>query len=219
VNTTDTARFWLDTLLHSYSQVLFQSQRFCGLLIVLAIALDGTTALLGSLLGWAGALLGARLIRADAALVRAGYYGFNGVLVGLALSHFLGGSWFSASGILVFSALSAPLIHLQIRRWSLPPYTSAFVLLSWCAWLLATGFDLLPAAAAATIPAAAETGLPDWLAGPIHGLGQVFFLGSVPAGLLILAALAVSAPRNAACWLICLASSLYRNAQPESAGR
>jgi urea transporter len=124
VNTRDTARFWLDTLLHSYSQVLFQCHRFCGLLILLAIALDGATALLGSLLGWGGALLGARLIKADAALVRAGYFGFNGILVGLALSHFLGGSWLSASGILVFSALSAPLIHLQIRRWSIPPYTS-----------------------------------------------------------------------------------------------
>lgn len=197
MNTRDTARFWLDTLLHSYSQVLFQCHRFCGLLILLAIALDGATALLGSLLGWSGALLGARLIRADAALVRAGYYGFNGVLVGLALGHFLGGSWFSASAILLFSALSAPLIHLQIRRWSIAPYTSAFVLLGWCAWLLVTGAGLLPAAQA-TLPATDGTGLPDWLAGPIQGLGQVFFLGSLPAGLLILAALAVSAPRNAA---------------------
>nr|WP_256557937.1 urea transporter [Marinobacterium sedimentorum] len=191
--------------MHSFSQILFQSHRGCGALILLAIGLESITALLGSLLGWGGALLGARLIRADSTMTRAGYYGFNGALVGLALNLLLGLSWFGAAAIVAFSALSAPLVQLQIRRWRIPPYTSAFVLLSWCAWLLAPMQELLP------IVAIAEVAIPDtapyttvgamtllqWIAVPVRGLGQVFFLGSVPAGLLILAALALSAPRNA----------------------
>ncbi|WP_157890346.1 urea transporter [Marinobacterium aestuarii] len=211
MNTKLTPACWRDTLLHSFSQVLFQSHRGCGALILLAIGLESITALLGSLLGWGGALLGARLIRADSAMIRAGYYGFNGALVGLALNLLLGLSWFSLACILAFSALSAPLVQLQIRRWRIPPYTSAFVLLSWSAWLLASMLELLPiaaipdvatshAAALDTAMADAATGaisLQQWSAGLIRGLGQVFFLGSLPAGLLILAALALSAPRNA----------------------
>jgi urea transporter len=38
-------------------------------------------------------------------------------------------------------------------------------------------------------------------------------------GLTLLGLPALTAPFVIACWLICLASSLYRNAQPESAGR
>jgi urea transporter len=197
VSTRLTAAFWLDTLLHSFSQILFQSHRYCGALILLAIALESITALLASLLGCGAALLGAQLIQADRDLVRAGYYGFNGALVGLALHLGLGLSWPSAAAILVFAASTAPLIQLQIRRWRIPPYTSAFVLLSWCAWALATAFDLLPGALP---PKAAllEITLLQGSEGLVHGLGQVFFLASLPAGLVVLAALAVSAPRNAA---------------------
>jgi urea transporter len=202
VSTRPTPAFWLDALLHSFSQILFQSHRGCGALILLAIGVESITALLGSLLGWGGALLGARLIRADGAMMRAGYYGFNGALVGLALNLLLGLSWFSLVCILAFSALSAPLVQLQIRRWRIPPYTSAFVLLSWCAWLLASMPELLPIADVAIPDTAPDTAvgtmtLLQWIAGPVRGLGQVFFLGSVPAGLLILTALALSAPRNA----------------------
>nr|WP_158651778.1 urea transporter [Marinobacterium profundum] len=196
----------LDMLLHSFSQILFQSHRGCGALILLAIGLESITALLGSLLGWGGALLGARLIRADSAMMRAGYFGFNGALLGLALNLLLGQSWFSVTCILAFSALSAPLVQLQIRRWRIPPYTSAFILMSWCAWLLAAMLELLPntaipdTAALGTATDDAVTGaitLLQWSAGVVRGLGQVFFLESLPAGLLILAALALSAPRNA----------------------
>ncbi|UTW11069.1 urea transporter [Marinobacterium rhizophilum] len=189
--------FWFDTLLHSFSQILFQSQRPCGALVLLALALESATALVAGLLGCGAALLGARLIQADRALVRAGYYGFNGALVGLALHLWLGLSWVSAGAILVFSAATAPLIQRQIQRWRIPPYTSAFVLLSWCAWLLAAAFDLQPG----TTPLqAVEPGvtLLQGLEGLVRGLAQVFFLASLPAGLLILAALAVTAPRNAA---------------------
>ncbi len=192
-----TASFWLDTLLHSFSQILFQSQRYCGALILLAIVLESFTALLAGLLGCAAALLGARLISADDALVRAGYYGFNGALVGLALNNTLGFSWQSGALIMAFAAATAPLIQLQIRRWRIPPYTSAFVLLSWCAWWLSATLELLPIA---TAPQAApsEIALVHGITAAVRGLGQVFFLESLPAGVLILAALAVSAPRNAA---------------------
>lgn len=191
----DTLSFWCEALLHSFSQIIFQTSRSCGLLLLLAIALQSPTLLLGAVAGCALALLSAGLSGYEPERIRSGEFGFNGALIGLAFSALLGLSTATLALIALASLLSAPLMEWQGRCFRLAPYTSAFVLLTWSTWLLAPT-DVSLAAAPFVAPQHIHTadGL---VAASLHGLGQILFLGKPVPALLCLVALLVASARDA----------------------
>lgn len=187
--------FWQDALLHSFSQIFFQTSRGCGLLLLLAIGLESPSLLLGGLAGCALALFSAGVCGYAADHIRAGHFGYNGALIGLALGALLGVTPDTLLLIALCSVLSAPLMEWQIRRWSLPPYTSTFVWLGWCALLVAPLFPLAPT----PLPAVnAPELLPIPVMAVLQGLGQVIFLASPLPALLVFAALAWASRRDCA---------------------
>ncbi|MFC6670952.1 urea transporter [Marinobacterium aestuariivivens] len=190
------ARYWLDALLHGFSQIFFQTSRCCGLLLLLAIGLESPFLLMAGLTGCIIAQFSAGLCGYEADRIRAGHYGYNGALIGLGLGTLLGLTPVSLLLVALFSVLSAPLMEWQIRRWSLPPYTSTFVLLSWCALAVAPLFPLAPATPLPTATSLELLPLP--ATAVIQGLGQVIFLTSPLPALLVLVALAWASRRDCA---------------------
>lgn len=196
-----------DAVLRGIGQVMLQDNAYAGLLFLIGIfcnsVLFGVAAALGAAVSTATAIgLGA-----DRSMIRAGMYGFNGALVGVALLYFLQPdalTWIcvifaSGTSTIVMAALLA-----LLKSWKIPVLTAPFVLTSLCFFLAIARFGrlhsthLLPTAG---LPASASVeGVVDAatvLEGLFNGIAQVFFQGSVLTGVLFVAGLAVSS--RAAC--------------------
>jgi len=175
-------------------QVMLQNHAGTGLLFAIGIALNSPgmalAAVLGSLLG---ALI-ARWLRASESDIREGLYGFNGVLIALAVSLFdLSCIPLLAGGLgLILSVL----LFRELKRRGIPAFTSPFVVITWGI------FALLPVAGIHPRPEAR----PIFLGGELlliegipQGFGQVMFQGDIWTEFLFIAGVFWSS-RVAAIW-------------------
>lgn len=203
----------IDASLRGVSQVVFQDHLPCALLILLAVAwaaYDGRhpALLVGALLATAIATLTARLLGADAALLERGLFGYNGMLVGIALPTFLAATpalWACVALGAVLSTVAMLAFITLLRPWRLQVLTAPFVLITWCLLLAAYQFARLPGAGlpvpALAHAAAIAPALPFTVQGivlaALRGVAQVFFLPDAASGALILAGLAAASRRAA----------------------
>lgn len=202
-----------DAVLRGSGQVVFMDSPLTGLLFFAAMlrgAWAGGTTLavaLGSVLGCVVATATAHLLRAEGAGLRAGLYGFNGMLVGAGLPTFLVASppmWL----MLVCAAACSTGVTLALaallRGRGIPGLTFPFVLVTWLALLAAYRLPLpglagLPPAAptAAPVMAVLGAGLEAHAALAVLGqaaltnVSQVFFVDDALAGALFVLGLAL----------------------------
>ena len=210
-----TALRFVDFNLRGVGQVMFQDNPLSGLLFLVAIAwgavaAGATEVLAGAVLAVVTATLTAMWLRADAQSLASGLYGYNAVLVGLALPTFLAPSPLLWCYVALGAAVSVVCMlgTVQVTRaWSVSALTFPFVLTSWLLLLASYGFagiegDALPFAnqVEAIDPAAANLLEPaGFAAGVLKSISQVFLKGNAVSALLFLAGLAVSSLPAAAC--------------------
>jgi len=161
-------------------QVFFQENALTGAFFALGIAVNSPkmalAAIIGSAIGWATA----RLLKFDEAETTAGIYGFNAVLVAIAMLLFFELNVASVVLLIVGCILSALITWLARRYLPFPTYTAPFIVTTWLLYLVgpSVGATLL------------DLGGPGRALGPIEtvakGIGQVMFQGSVWTGLLFL---------------------------------
>ena len=77
-----------DSVCRGCGQVMFQNNTVTGLLFFAGIFYNSTTLGVCAVLGTAASTLTAQLLGVDKPLVRAGLFGFNGTLAGIALPFF-----------------------------------------------------------------------------------------------------------------------------------
>ena len=197
-----------DSILRGLGQVMFQNNSYAGLLFLAGIALNSLLFAAAALAGCATATLAAIALGADRTQVRAGMFGFNGALVGIALLYFLAPTPLTWACVLLAAACSTVLMAAMLAAfdvWKLPVLTAPFVFTALAFFLSAARFGRLETTG--QLPTA---GLPKLAAvegvvtgttigeGLLTGIGQVFFQGSVLSGALFVAGLAVSSRRAAA---------------------
>ena len=205
---------FVDVNLRGIGQVMFQDNPLTGAFFLAAIGWGSYAAgapliAVGGVVALVVATVTAQWLRVDATALRAGLYGYNGVLVGLALATFIAPGpmlW----AYLVFGAAVSVIVMLGtanlVKPWGMSALTFPFVLTTWLLLLATYGFwglagEALPAAAVVTPfePAAApELGLTDFVQGVLHSVSQVFLKGSGVSALLLLAGLAVNSRAAAA---------------------
>lgn len=204
---------FLDINLRGIGQVMFQNHPLTGLLFLAAIAWGSYAGgmphvAFGGLLGLLAATLTAIALRVDRAGLAAGLYGYNGVLVGLALPTFLAPSLLLWCYVLLGAAVSvvAMLGTANVTKtWRVAALTFPFVLTTWLLLLAAHAFGGLDLAAASSdieFLDPAETNpleLAAFMAGVLKSISQVFLKGDAISALLLLAGLAVSSRAAAAC--------------------
>ena len=197
----------LDMHLRGIGQVMFQNHPLSGLLFLAALvwgaaAADAWPVLFGGLLGLVAGTLTAYGLRANAANLAAGLYGYNALLVGLALPTFLEPSallWFYVllgGAVSVVGTLGTAQVTGTFRVAAL---TFPFVLVTWLLLLATYGFAGLQGAAlpyasqvAPVDPAATDPlDLAAFAGGVLQSISQVFLKGDAVAALLLLAGLAV----------------------------
>lgn len=189
---------WATALCNGFSQIFLQRHPLCGVLCLLAIVVSAPALLGGALLGGISGLLTAQRRGYSKPERQAGLYSYNGVLLGLLLSHQLPWSPMLPLLIIASAGLSAMLVHQWLKRAPdgnrLMAYTAPFVGLG---WLL---LSVNPASVTATLPVAELSGL-TLTQGLLSGIGQVMLLQSPIAGLLIVTGLWLSS-RRAALWAL-----------------
>jgi urea transporter len=175
-----------------------------GLGLVCLVAVDG-----GLIVGPLGA---------DRTLIRAGLFGFNGVLVGIGLAFFLEFDFLLAVYIVLGAAVSTivmmALINL-LTPWDMPALTAPFVLTAWLLLFAVYQFDFLRpteliAPLARNPQAAVQTQLRELATGTggltvanlahglFRGVGEVMFQDNLLTGVIFLVAILVNSRISAA---------------------
>ncbi len=204
---------FVDINLRGVAQVMFQDNPLSGALFLAAIGWGSYAAgvpriALAGLLAVVVATLTAQWLRVEEAPLRAGLYGYNGVLVGLALAAFLAPGALMWVYVVLGAAVSVVVMLATanaVRPWG-SALTFPFVLTTWLLLLATYGFSGL---AGAALPAgnvvtafqpyeASPLALIDLAQGVLHSISQVFLKGSGVAALLLLAGLAVNSLAAAA---------------------
>lgn len=198
---------FIDVTLRGCAQVMFQNNPLTGLLFFAAIFVgafaEGNHAVAyGAVLGTATAtLFGMKL--PDQTSWKAGLYGYNGCLVGVALPTFLQVSPLLWMCILLGSVVSVIVticIADVLKTWKVAALTAPFVLVTWTLLLASYSFggmegNALPVPNLPHDLVAHNSNLfdgIDFLQSTFYGVSEVFLISTVIGSVLFLAGLAVS---------------------------
>ena len=193
--------------LRGVGQVMFQDNPATGALFLAAIAWGSFAAgvprvLIAGIVAVVIGTLTAQWLRVDRASLAAGLYGYNAMLVGMALATFLAPGPLLWVYVLLGAAVSV-VVTLGtanvVKGWG-GALTGPFVLTTWLLLLATYGFSglagaALPAAGVVTpfeSVAATRLSAGAFIEGVLHSVSQVFLKGSGLSALLLLAGLAVS---------------------------
>ena len=184
-------RGWLE----GYAQILFGHRPLGGLLAAAATFVVPAHGLAG-LLGLLTCNLWARALGRPAEHIAEGYYGYNGLLVGLAL-----GLYFRVSPAFVLLVAVVSLLTVVIaaaarnltdRYLGVPVLSLPFVFATWAALLAARRFAGVEIALDPVLVTDIGAGLlPQWIELYLRSLAATFFQLSVLSGALVFAALLV----------------------------
>ena len=177
-------------VLAGFAQVFMYKSPLAGACLVAAIALGSPMQALNALAGALVGALGAKAINLPAQSIRQGVCCFNGALIGIVLTHYLGANPATFFLTVVCSASSLVLGSLVSKLLRRPHYSSPFVLLTWLA--LATTPTLSP-----PLDIDVNQALDPALA-VLQGIGQGIFQSGTLSSALVLVALAIAKPAAAA---------------------
>ncbi len=205
---------FLDTLLRGTGQVMFQNNPLTGLLILIGIFVNSALFGIAGVLGLIVSTLTAVLLRADHGLIRAGLFGYNGILTGIGLAFFLRWNGTLVIYILIGAILSTIIMMALANMLSMqdmPALTAPFVLTTWLLLFAVFQFaHLLPAASILPAPLdpnvtvqTALRPLPTSVTGAgvtllnlleafFRGIGEVFFQDNLVTGLFFLIGILVN---------------------------
>jgi urea transporter len=173
-------------VLRGVGQVFFQEQALTGLLFVIGIALSSPLMACGAVIGSIVGTFTAKALKFDEADIKAGIYGFNACLVGIAMLFFFEAGISNLVLIVIGAAAATALTYVLRRFVPIPTYTSAFILVTWGLYFLAKSLGM------SQVGSDGPPIAPGLAAAVARGIGQVMFQGSVWTGILFLVGIAIS---------------------------
>lgn len=204
---------YFDANLRGASQVFFQNNALTGLIIILGIfwgahAARNLSVALGAVAGLFVSTSMAIVLNVDRASLQQGLFGFNGILVGVAVPTFLANHPMMWAYLTLGAAVSTVItlaVASVVETWGIPGSTAPFVFTTWLLLLGAYSFANLPAAGAGQPPAPLVAGAGSamlWVRDLLSILGknvsQVYLIGNAVTGILFVVAIAISSVRGAA---------------------
>lgn len=187
-------------VLRGIGQIVFQESPITGLLFVIGICIAAPLQAAGIVAGAAIGTITAWVLKYDKDQIKAGIYGFNPALVGIATLFFFQPSVVCLI-LLVVGCVIATVVTMLMRTYlKFPTYTTPFILTTWLVFLLA------PQLGAEFVSSDAGYGedyirLPFVVESISHGVGQIMFQGTLIAGLCFLLGIGISNWQHAA-WVL-----------------
>lgn len=190
--------------LRGAGQVIFMNNPWSGALILVASAVQDPWVMLCGVVGLIASTLTAVLLNLDKNLFRSGLFGYNGLLLGLALGTFLP-NWTTLIPCVIFGAFSTivfvSLGNLLVPTYSVPPLTlpfnlTVFFFLFACFRSSSYEIPFVPAMLAPSDPAHLDgiESISKCVAAVAKSFGQVFLLDNTVSGLLVMMAHLVCSP-------------------------
>jgi urea transporter len=177
-------------VLRALGQVFFQENALTGALFALGIAVSSPLMALGAIVGSAIGSATAWVLKFDGSVLKAGIYGINPAVVGIATLFFFQPGVLSI-GLLVIGCVVAALLTEVLRRFvPFPTYATPFLLTFWPIYFLG------PALGAARV----DLGKPvmaGFVQAVAYGIGQVLFQASIWTAVFFLAGIALNNWRHA----------------------
>ena len=199
---------FLSACLKGAGQVFFMENALTGALFFIAIgyasyATGVWATAIGAVIGVVVATLTAKALDCDESSVQSGLFGFNGILVGVALPTFIAVSpqlWlYIVVGAAVSTVFTAAFSATLTKSWGIPGSTGPFVLTAWLFLAGAYSFGSLEvigetpklatdyALGNASIPGAME-----FVQIFFRNIGQVYLLGDAVSGVIVLAGIFIA---------------------------
>jgi urea transporter len=204
---------FLDVNLRGVGQVMFQDNPLSGTLFLVGIGWAAYVAgapeiVMGGILAVLVATMMAQWLHVDETSRAAGLYGYNAVLVGLALMTFLGPGPLRFAYVVLGAAVSVVVMlgtAFAVKPLKVSALTFPFVITTWLLLLAAHAFSGFasvlqpPREIGAVAPVVASPLQPaDFVQGTLHSISQVFLKGNGVAALFLLTGLAVNSVAAAA---------------------
>jgi urea transporter len=194
---------FLDSVCRGCGQVMFQNSPITGLLFFAGIFYNSVTLGVCAVLGTMASTLTAHLFGADKDCIKAGLFGFNGTLAGIALPFYFAFSPVLLVYVIINGAFSTIIMASLMRflsKWGVPALTAPFVFATWLLMFGVYRFAMLTPGAliAPVVPdphAAAALGafdFPALLEGVAKGMGEVMFQDNVVTGAIFIVAILVN---------------------------
>jgi urea transporter len=208
---------FVDTLLRGTGQVMFQNNPVTGLLFLVGIFYNSYELGIAGLIGLLASTVAAIVLRADRNLIRAGLFGYNGILTGIGLAFFVRLQWGPAIVVyIILGGILSTIVFMALANffstWDMPALTAPFVLTTWLflfAVLLFANLrpgvlvnPALPQANAVINPILrpSPTGLTadagvtvlNLLQSFFRGVGEVFFQNNLVTGIIFLIAILIN---------------------------
>jgi urea transporter len=204
---------FVDYCLRGVGQVVFQNNPITGLAVLVAIWIYSPWVGFAGTLGLVVSTVTGLILGMDRGAIRAGLYGFNGILVGLALATFLTSHW--NGGVIGYvvavsafsTVLMASLAKIFLGSWGVPPFTLPFNFATLIFLVAALQFKfghlgLAPHAPAlvghsvhtglrATATSASVINFSSVINAIFRGIGQLFFADKVLSGIIMIVGIAV----------------------------
>ena len=185
---------FIDSVLRGIGQVMLQNNSYTGFLFLIGIFYNSLLLGFATLLGSIISTLSAILLGASPSNIRDGLFGFNGVLVAIALLYFLEPTWITWGYVILATASSTIIMAATLnitKVWNLPALTAPFVLTTFLFILACARFGqlnstgMLPTAGlpSTTISIDGIVTVSTILQGIFNGISQVFFQCNIITGI------------------------------------
>lgn len=197
----------VDLCLRGVGQVYFQDNPLSGLFILIGLFIESPRVAIHGVIGLLVGNITAILFGFTRGLLGSGLFGYNAILVGLALATFAGEWSFavflavvgaSAISSVVFVVMGKLLVPYQSPPFTLPfKVATLFLLVSSATsnhWSVAVNVPAFPDYTDAT---STNLAAGDFFAGTIRGIGQVFLADAALAGGFVLIGIALCSPISA----------------------
>ncbi|HNP17821.1 MAG TPA: urea transporter [Fulvivirga sp.] len=176
---------YIQTILKGIGQVMFLNNSYSGLLFLIGFFyhswLLGLVALSGSIISTGAA----QILKYPKEEIENGIYGFNGVLIAIALWFYFGINSLTVPVLCVGAIFATPLMYYLKKL--IPPFTAPFVIITW----IIIGVFILAFKVVLPISIAPKESTINLISASAHGFSQVFFLENRISGALFMLAVLV----------------------------
>ena len=194
---------FVDACLRGCGQVMFQNNPVTGFIFFFFFFYNSWELGFCAVLGTAASTFVAIALGADKGLIKAGLFGFNGTLAGIALPFYFVYSPELLLYVVINAALSTIIMSALMNflgKWGMPALTAPFVLATWILMFCASKFGILEAGSllATSIPdphttiTVGKISAMTFLDGVTKGVGEVMFEDSVVTGIIFVIAILVN---------------------------